>query len=92
MEFTTSNLINIGAYLITLGIFVGTIKTQFGNLQNQLSSQRTLTMQISNFRKEKLKSIIQVIRQDLQIRTRSMCIKRSTTQRGVFMKELKKIN
>ena len=28
---------------------------------------------------------------DLQIRTRSMYIKRSTTQRGVFMKELKKL-
>ena len=61
MEFTTSNLINIGAYLITLGIFVGTIKTQFGNLQNQLSSQRRiLTMQISNLEKKKLKSIIKL--------------------------------
>ena len=57
MEFTTSNLINIGAYLITLGIFVGTIKR---GLQNQLSRREPHNANIK-FRKEKVEKHNQVM-------------------------------
>jgi len=46
MELTTSNIIQIVAYLITFGIMIGTLKTQTSALKEQL------TIQISNLEKK----------------------------------------
>lgn len=60
MDITTANVIQFGVYLITIGIFAGTVTTQFKNIQTQLEAQKELltaqqahlTLQISALEKK----------------------------------------
>ena len=60
MDITTGNIIQIASYLITLGIFIGTARTQYSSLNKELSShkelftaqQAQLSIQISTLEKK----------------------------------------
>lgn len=60
MDITTANIIQIASYLITLGIFIGTVKTQYSSLNKELLShkelftaqQAQLSIQISSLEKK----------------------------------------
>ena len=64
MEVTTANIIQIAAYLVTFGIFLGVTNQQFSNLKAQLSAQehalklqlaaqeKQLALQIGNLEKK----------------------------------------
>ncbi len=53
MDWTMSNIIQIGMYLIAIGTFVGVTKQQFTNIQNQLNAQKEhLSIQITNLEKK----------------------------------------
>lgn len=53
MEPTVTNVIQIAAYLVTFGVFLGVTQQQFKNITTQLTAQKEqLTIQIANLEKK----------------------------------------